>query len=200
MAETSESLFKKAYDAHYKERNFEKASAGYNAVIEQFPDSPEASYARQQLEHLARSRDDLGKQRITWDYNQLIEPEVKAEPPEPTVMLTTAPWLEGYQITETLEVVTAECVFGMNVLRDFFASVTDFVGGRSESTQTILRDARKVCLTELKREANRVGANAVIAVDLDYSEFTGQGKSMLFLVASGTAVKVEKKEPTITPA
>ena len=38
------------------------------------------------------------------------------------------------------------------------------------------------------------GANAVIGVDLDYSEISAQGKSMLFLVASGTAVKVVKKE------
>ena len=46
-------------------------------------------------------------------------------------------------------------------------------------------------MSELKKEADNIGANAVIAVDLDYSEISGGGKSMLFLVASGTAVKVE---------
>ena len=70
--------------------------------------------------------------------------------------------------------------------------MTDFFGGRSESTQGVLRDARRTCLNELRKEAFSVGANAVIAVDLDYSEFSGKGKSMLFLVASGTAVTVEK--------
>jgi len=108
------------------------------------------------------------------------------------VVLTTAPWLEGYRVVETLEIVTSECVYGMNMFRDFFAGITDAMGGRSESTQSVLKDARKTCLLELKKEAFSVGANAVIAVDLDYSEFSGQGKSMLFLVASGTAVKVEK--------
>ena len=34
--------------------------------------------------------------------------------------------------------------------------------------------------------------NEVIGVDLDYSEFSGGGKSMLFLVASGTAVTFKK--------
>lgn len=108
------------------------------------------------------------------------------------IALTTAPWLEGYKVVETLEIITAECVYGMNMFRDFFAGITDALGGRSGATQNVLRDARTTCLEELKKEAFRIGANAVIAVDLDYSEFSGQGKSMLFLVASGTAVKVEK--------
>jgi uncharacterized protein YbjQ (UPF0145 family) len=106
------------------------------------------------------------------------------------VLLTTASNLEGYRVTRTIDVVSAECAFGINVLRDLFAAVTDFFGGRSESTQKVLRDARITCLRELRREALAIGANAVIGVRLDYSEFTGHGKSMLFLVATGTAVEV----------
>ena len=78
----------------------------------------------------------------------------------------------------------------MNVFRDMFASVRDFFGGRSEATQKVLKDARTTCLSELQKEAFECGADAVIAVDLDYSEFSGGGKSMLFLLASGTAVKL----------
>ncbi len=108
------------------------------------------------------------------------------------LLVTTAPFLEGYRIVETLDVITAECVFGMNVFRDIAAKLTDIFGGRSDETQKVLRDARKVCLYELRKEAHSLGANAVIAVDLNYSEFSGGGKSMLFLVASGTAVKIEQ--------
>jgi uncharacterized protein YbjQ (UPF0145 family) len=68
----------------------------------------------------------------------------------------------------------------MNIFRDIFAAVTDIFGGRSSATQRVLRDARKTCLAELKKEADELGANAVIAVKLDYSEFSGGGKSMLF--------------------
>jgi uncharacterized protein YbjQ (UPF0145 family) len=108
------------------------------------------------------------------------------------IILTTAPNLEGYRVVETLEIVTSECVFGMNMFRDIFAAFTDTFGGRSEASQKVLRDARKTCLLELKKEAAQIGADAVIAVDLDYNEFSGGGKSMLFLVASGTAVRVER--------
>ncbi len=80
----------------------------------------------------------------------------------------------------------------MNIFKDFFAGVRDIFGGRSAATQGVLRDARKVVLTELRREAYSVGANAVVGVDLDYSEFSGGGKSMLFLVASGTAVQLKR--------
>ena len=107
------------------------------------------------------------------------------------IICTTAPNLPGYQIKETLEIVTSECVFGMNMFRDIFASLSDVFGGRSNASQKILRDARKICLRELKKEAMEIGADAIIAIKLDYNEFSGAGKSMLFLVASGTAVKIE---------
>ncbi|MBK8638308.1 MAG: YbjQ family protein [Chromatiaceae bacterium] len=68
----------------------------------------------------------------------------------------------------------------------------DFFGGRSNATQKVLKAARKTALEELRKEAEELGANAVIGVRLDYSEFSGDGKSMLFLVASGTAVVVER--------
>lgn len=108
------------------------------------------------------------------------------------IILTTAPTIEGYNIIETIEVISAECVFGLNVFKDFFVGLSDFFGGRNESTQNALRNARKTCLSELKKEALSIGANGVIAIDLDYSEFSGKNTSMLFLVASGTAVKLEK--------
>ena len=73
--------------------------------------------------------------------------------------------------------------------------MSDVFGGRSEAVQGTLRRARQTCLTELKKEAAAIGADAVIAVDLDYSEFSGGGKSMLFLVASGTAVKLKPLLP-----
>lgn len=110
------------------------------------------------------------------------------------IQATTTPQLEGYRVTKTLDIITAEYVGGMNLFRDFLAGITDLVGGRSGSIQSELRGARETCIANLKTEADRLGANAVIGVALDYSEISGGGKSMLFLVASGTAVVVEKIE------
>ena len=52
-----------------------------------------------------------------------------------------------------------------------------------------LKEARTAALDELRAEALALGADAVVGIDLDYSEISGGGKSMLFLVASGTAVE-----------
>ncbi|WP_306153005.1 YbjQ family protein [Roseovarius sp. MMSF_3281] len=106
------------------------------------------------------------------------------------VILTTETYPEGIKITERIEVITAECAFGMNIFKDLFAGVRDVVGGRSEAVQKTLRDSRRTALYELKREAHEVGANAVIGIDLDYVELASAG-NMILLVASGTAVKVE---------
>lgn len=104
------------------------------------------------------------------------------------VLLTTetAPNLP---ILDRIEIVTAECAFGMNIFKDLFAGVRDIVGGRSTAVQQTMRDARRTALFELKREAWLVGANAVVGVDLDYVELSGAG-TMVMLVASGTAVRI----------
>jgi len=112
----------------------------------------------------------------------------------PYVVLTTTPTLPGYRIERVLDIISAECAYGMNIFRDFFAGVRDIVGGRSGATQKVLRDARRTCLNELRSEARALGANAVIGVRLDYSEFSGGGKSTLFLAATGTAVIAEQIE------
>ncbi|MBA4382193.1 MAG: hypothetical protein C0406_06460 [Sideroxydans sp.] len=108
------------------------------------------------------------------------------------VITTTTHSLEGYRVIQTLEIITAEYVAGVNIFADMLAGVRDVVGGRSGVLQDSLRNARVVCLANLKSDAYTLGANAVIGVNLDYSEISGGGKSMLFLVASGTAVIVEK--------
>lgn len=134
------------------------------------------------------SHEEKEKQKAERD--QLIAGQRKLRPPVQEIMLTTetAPNLN---ITKRIEIVTAEVAYGMNIFKDLFASVRDVVGGRSEAVQATMRDARRTALYELKKEAHAVGANAVVGVDLDYVELSSS-KSMVMLVASGTAVIVEE--------
>ena len=106
--------------------------------------------------------------------------------------LTTTNSFSNHEIHEEMQIVTAECVFGMNIFRDMFAAIRDIVGGRSDASQKVLRDLRDACLTELKQEAFDIRADGVVGVRLDYQEISGGGKGMLFLVASGTAVTFKK--------
>lgn len=106
------------------------------------------------------------------------------------MILTTTPSIEGQKIVNYKGVITSEAIMGANIVRDFFAGITDIIGGRSGVYEEKLQEAREVCLRELEYRASRLGANAVVGIDLDY-EVVGQGGSMLMVSASGTAVVVE---------
>ncbi|WP_088224979.1 heavy metal-binding domain-containing protein [Desulfosporosinus sp. FKB] len=106
------------------------------------------------------------------------------------MILSTTPSIEGHRITSYLGIVTGEAIMGANIMRDIFASITDIIGGRSGAYEEKLQDARSVALRELEERAARIGANAVVGIDLDY-EVIGQNGSMLMVSASGTAVHVE---------
>ena len=54
----------------------------------------------------------------------------------------------------------------------------------------MLRQAKDTAIREMEEQAARLGANAVIGVDLDYETVGGSG-SMLMVTATGTAVTIE---------
>lgn len=103
---------------------------------------------------------------------------------------TTTPTIEGRRIVDYRGIVTGEAILGANLFKDLFAGIRDIVGGRSAAYEKELRNARQIALREIEEEAGRLGANAVVGVDLDY-EVIGQNGSMLMVSASGTAVVVE---------
>lgn len=181
---TKEELYSKALELHKSGTQLGEAKAIYEKIIVDFPNSPESGSSKFQLTKLSNVSSQSSYAPQAKPVQNVISP----------LILTTTPSIDGYEIVKTIEIITAECVFGMNIFKDFMASISDVFGGRSKSTQNLLKQARKNCLNELKIEAAEVGANAVVGVKLDYSEFSGQGKSMLFLVASGTAVVIKKKE------
>ncbi|WKN44093.1 heavy metal-binding domain-containing protein [Tunicatimonas pelagia] len=103
------------------------------------------------------------------------------------MLVTTTSTLQDKTVTEHLGLVSGEAIIGANVFRDFFAGIRDIVGGRSGSYERALRNAKEIALREMQEEAQKLGANAVIGVDLDY-ETVGKESSMLMVTASGTAI------------
>ncbi len=104
---------------------------------------------------------------------------------------TTAFTLPGQEVTSVVDIVSAEAAIGINVLKDISTAWRDFAGGRGKAIQEAFREAREICLAELREEAYRVGADAIIGVKLDYNHIArGGGGSMIFLAATGTAVKL----------
>jgi len=103
------------------------------------------------------------------------------------VLVTTTPSVEGRSITAYHGVVTGEAIMGANIFKDLFAGIRDIVGGRSATYERELRRAREIAISEMQQSAAEKGANAVVAVDIDY-ETVGTNGSMLMVSVSGTAV------------
>ena len=106
------------------------------------------------------------------------------------MITTTTNTVEGRQIRQYLGLVTGEAIMGANVISDFMASITDFVGGRSDTYESKYAEARETALQEMEEEAQRKGADAVVGIDIDY-QVLGANNGMLMVTATGTAVKVE---------
>ncbi|WP_346893017.1 heavy metal-binding domain-containing protein [uncultured Roseibium sp.] len=105
------------------------------------------------------------------------------------MLTTTTNTLQGREISDYKGLVTGEAILGANLFKDIFAGIRDIVGGRSGAYEEELARAREIAISEMQAQAQSMGANAVIGVDLDY-ETLGQGGSMLMVSATGTAVVV----------
>ena len=104
------------------------------------------------------------------------------------MLIVTSDQIEGRRIAEYLGIVSGDAIVGANMFRDLFARVRDVVGGRAGGYEKALRGAKEAALEDIAEEAAELGANAVIAVDLDYDSV---GDSMLMVSVNGTAVRLE---------
>ena len=107
------------------------------------------------------------------------------------MLVTTTSMIEGMQIKEYKGLVFGEVISGVNLVKDFTAGLSNIFGGRSNTYEGELLNAREKALEEMQQRAEQMGANAIIGVDIDY-EVLGVDNGMLMVTASGTAVVVNK--------
>jgi len=106
------------------------------------------------------------------------------------MIVTTTDTPPGRETGESFGVVAGEAILGVNIFRDFFAGITDIIGGRSQGYQKALREARDHAMRDMQEEAKELGADAVIGVDIDYEAIETKRGSMLLVSCNGTAVKL----------
>lgn len=108
------------------------------------------------------------------------------------MIVTTTDSVEGARVSRYLGIVSGDAVLGSNIFRDLFASIRDVVGGRTGSYEKLLQEAKEEALAEMTDRARALGADAIVAVDLDYEVIGGDNKTLLMVSANGTAVSLVK--------
>ena len=104
------------------------------------------------------------------------------------MQIVTTDSIEGKRVVAYKGIVSGDAIVGANFVKDFFAKITDVLGGRAGGYEKALRGAKNHAMNDMIEQAEEVGANAVIGVDLDYESIGG---SMLMVSVNGTAVVLE---------
>ena len=106
------------------------------------------------------------------------------------MIYATTSSLQGREVAAYLGIVFGDAISGVNLVKDFMAGIRDLVGGRSETYERELGNARDAAMRALTAQAEALGADAIIGIDLDY-EVLGSNNGMLMVSASGTAVRLK---------
>jgi uncharacterized protein YbjQ (UPF0145 family) len=104
------------------------------------------------------------------------------------MLKTTTSVVDGKPIVEYLDIVVGEAILGANIIKDIFAAIRDFVGGRSAAYEQEMAKAREIAFSEMENKAKLLGADGIVGIDIDY-EVIGSKGSMMMVCVSGTAVK-----------
>lgn len=114
------------------------------------------------------------------------------------MIVTTTSNLQNCEINRYLGLISARVVAGTWFFSDFLASFSDSFGGRSGSYQKQLQKINEQAIEELKEEASKIGANAIIGVRIDHDQISGKSKQMFMVTATGTTVVVKQVTSDIT--
>jgi uncharacterized protein YbjQ (UPF0145 family) len=113
--------------------------------------------------------------------------------------------MEGYRVTQYLGVVRGLVVRATGIAQGLAGAFSSLAGGNVRAYEEVCEQARSDAYQRLVDHAIDRGANGIIAMRYDATEFT---QGVTEVLAYGTAVKLESTEPlpevtaaeAITPA
>ena len=105
------------------------------------------------------------------------------------MMIVTTPSIEGKTVKKYIGIVSGEGLIGANVYKDIFSGVRDVVGGRTSNYEREIKLARETAMKSMQEEAEKLGANAILNVRVNYSNLGGTMGNTILISISGTAVE-----------
>ncbi|RLQ93701.1 YbjQ family protein [Falsibacillus albus] len=105
------------------------------------------------------------------------------------MLVVTTENIEGYKVVEVKGPVYGLIVRSRGIGGDIMAGLKSLVGGEIRQYTAMLEDSRKEALDRMIKNANEMGANAIVMMRYDSGQIGG---NMSEIVAYGTAVVAEK--------
>lgn len=102
------------------------------------------------------------------------------------MIIVTTNEIPAKKIKETLGLVRGNTVRARNIGRDIFAGLKNLVGGEISEYTKLLSTARDEAVQRMVKEAQQIGADAIVGVRFNTSNIA-QGTSEILVY--GTAVK-----------
>lgn len=105
------------------------------------------------------------------------------------MIITTTPNIEGKRIIDYKEVVFGEVIINVSdIVRAEYGKMKDFLSARIGRCEKLIK-IRNIAMAKMQDRAKQLGANAVVAVDIDYLMMSDREiDQVMMVVASGTAV------------
>ena len=117
-------------------------------------------------------------------------PTVPATPSAPSMtrfIVVTTPTIPGYRVTKILGMVSGLTARTRGMGGKFVAGIQSMLGGEVSAFTMEIQKARVESVQRMREQAQQMGANAVIGLDIESSDLIGA----IVISATGTAVVVE---------
>lgn len=106
------------------------------------------------------------------------------------MILVTTEEVKGYKVEEVYGLVKGGSIRAKHLGRDIGAGLKSLIGGELKGYSELLDESREEALSRMVEQAEKKGANAILAIRLVSSQVMGGAAEMLVY---GTAVKVERE-------
>ena len=102
--------------------------------------------------------------------------------------MVTTPYIPGYKVKKILGIAMGLSARSRGLGGRILAGLQTITGGEISAYTKEMYKARKEAIERLKEEAEKLGANAVIGLDIETTEIF---QGVVLISATGTAVLVE---------
>lgn len=184
----AQELYEKARYLQMVEKKYNEALAVYDEIIEKYPNTQESYYSESAINDIKDSVGDIERFRRIKENEEKIKREKQVKEKAENMIVTTTHNIDEFKIKKYIDIDTVEIVIGTGVFSELTGEVSDFLGIRSTMFEEKLQKAKKIAFDKLKYIAAQKGGNAIVGVNIAYTEFTS---NRIGLIVSGTIVQAE---------